>query len=212
MTETADLPKSRIGFWGGIGKEKMNQAPSEWPAFSPDRFPHEQNQSYSRFLVTGDSGVGKTTWCQRWIDAVLADGWRVGGLLSPPVMVDGQKVAIDLVDLASGERRPLARLRPSDASPDTVTTGKWLFDTAVLRWGNDVLRRITAVDLLIIDELGPLEFERGQGLQAAFELVAAGDYRMAGVVIRPSLISQAQQRWPASQPIPIERKDADFHD
>lgn len=212
MTETADLPKSRIVFRGGIGKEKMKQKPSKWPALSLDHFPHKKNQTNNLFLITGDIGVGKTTWCQQWIDLAGADGWRVGGLLSPPVMVGRQKVAIDLVDLASGERRQLARLRQIEAGPDTVTTGKWLFDTAVLAWGNDVLQRVTAVDLLVIDELGPLEFERGQGLQAAFELVAAGNYRMAAVVIRPSLIPQAQQRWPESQPIPIVRKDADSHD
>ncbi|MCB9420029.1 MAG: DUF2478 domain-containing protein [Ardenticatenaceae bacterium] len=190
----------------------MKQQPSEWPAFSLDHFPHEQNQSHNLCLITGDIGVGKTTWCQGWIDAARADGWRVGGLLSLPIMADGQKIAIDLVDLASGEQRRLAQLRRNEANPDAVTTGKWLFDTAVLTWGNEILRRVTAVDLLIIDELGPLELERGQGLQAAFELIAAGNYRMAGVVIRPSLIPLAQQRWPASQPVLITRKDADSHD
>lgn len=192
----------------------MKQKPSEWPVFTLDHFPNKENQPNNLFLITGDIGVGKTTWCQRWIDSARADGRGVGGLLSPPITVDGQKVAIDLVDLASGERRQLARLRPVEAASGAVMTGKWLFDTAVLTWGNDVLGRVTAVDLLIIDELGPLEFEQGQGLQAAFELVAAGNYRMAGVVVRPSLIPQAQQRWPEAQPILINRKekDADSHD
>lgn len=183
----------------------MKQQPIKWPASLLDHFPYEKNQSNNLYLITGDIGVGKTTWCQCWIDWARAAGWRVGGLLSPPVMADGQKVAIDMVDLASGERQPLAELRRSESSPGAVTTGKWLFDTAVLTWGNDVLQRVTAVDLLIIDELGPLEFERGQGLQAAFELIAAGNYRMAGVVIRPSLIPQAQQRWPEANVISVSR-------
>lgn len=190
----------------------MKQQPIKWPASLLDHFPYEKNQSNNLFLITGDIGVGKTTLCQQWIDSARAAGWRVGGLLSPPVMAGGQKAAIDLVDLTSGERRQLAELRRSESSPGAITTGKWLFDTAVLAWGNAVLQRVTAVDLLIIDELGPLEFERGQGLQAAFELIAAGNYRMAGVVIRPSLIPQAQQRWPDSQPVLITRKDADSHD
>jgi nucleoside-triphosphatase THEP1 len=184
----------------------MKQQLFKWPAFPLDHFPYEENQTNNLFLITGDSGIGKTTGCRQWIDSVQAGGGRVGGLLSLPVIAGGQKVAIDLVDVAAGERRQLAKLRQSEANLGAVTTGKWLFDTAVLTWGNTVLQRITAVDLLIIDELGPLEFEQGQGLQAAFELIGSGRYRMAGVVIRPSLLPQARQRWPWAQTIPVTRE------
>jgi nucleoside-triphosphatase THEP1 len=184
----------------------MKQQLFKWPAFPLDHFPYEENQTNNLFLITGDSGIGKTTGCRQWIDSVRADGRRAGGLLSLPVMAGGQKVAIDLVGVAAGERRQLAELRQSEANPGAASTGKWLFDTAVLTWGNDVLRRVTAVDLLIIDELGPLEFEQGRGLQAAFELIGSGRYRMAGVVIRPSLLPQARQRWPWAQTIPVTRE------
>jgi nucleoside-triphosphatase THEP1 len=197
---------------GGIGKEKMKNKQFKWPLFRPDQFSYEENQTSNLFLITGDSGVGKTTCCQQWGDSARAEGRRVGGLLSLPVMTGPQKTAIDLVNLATGERRPLAKLRQRSVNGEGISTGKWLFDTAILAWGNAVLGRVTAVDLLIIDELGPLEFEQGQGLQAAFELIAAGNYRMAGVVIRPSLLQQAQQCWPEAQTISLSQQDADHHD
>ena len=190
----------------------MKNHQSKWPAFPPDRFPYEKIQANNLFLITGDSGVGKTTWCRQWVESARTEGRRVGGLLSLPVKVGAQKVAIDLVDLATDERRQLAKLRQNASAPDRLTTGKWLFDTAVLAWGNEVLDRVTAVDLLIIDELGPLEFGQGQGLQAAFDLIGAGNYGLAGVVIRPLLLQQAQQRWPEAQIISLSQQDADSHD
>jgi nucleoside-triphosphatase THEP1 len=201
-----------MDFRDGIGKEKMKAKPFKWPALPPDHFPHEKSQINNFLLITGHSGAGKTTWCRQWAESVRADGWRVGGLLSPPVMAGTQKVAIDLIDLHTGERRQLAQLWQKTSNPSGISTGEWLFDPAVLTWGNDVLSKLTAVltavDLLIIDELGPLEFERGQGLQAAFDLIETGCYRMAGVVIRPSLLPQAQQHWPGAEIIPVTREPA----
>ena len=126
----------------------MKNHQSKWPAFPPDRFPYEKTQTNNLFLITGDSGVGKTTWCRQWVESARTEGWRVGGLLSLPVKVGAQKVAIDLVDLATDERRQLAKLRQNASVPDRLTTGKWLFDTAVLAWGNEVLDWVTAVDYL----------------------------------------------------------------
>ncbi len=186
----------------------MDNQQAKWPVFPPAHFLKETYQTNKLFLITGESGTGKTSWCQQWVESVRADGRRVGGLLSPAVITDSQKVAIDLVDLATGERQQLAKARHTISNPDVLTTTKWQFDTAVLTWGNAVLRRVTAVDLLIIDELGPLEFERGQGLQAAFQLIEAACYGLAGVVVRPSLLATAQQHWPWAQTILVSREPA----
>ena len=102
---------------------------------------------------------------------------RVAGLLSPAVMQDGQKTGIFLEDLNSGEQRLLAIdpltphanfVRASSPfgrgeSVHTFPVGKWLFDPQVLRWGNAVLASCPPCDLLIVDELGPLEFNVGKG-------------------------------------------------
>lgn len=188
----------------------MNPQLFNYLATSPDHFPYGKNQLDTLFLITGKSGVGKTTYCRQLCGSAQANGWRVGGLLSVPIIVDAQKVAIALLDVATGEQRPLAALNQQTcpSQNDRVITGRWRFDPTAIIWGNEVLRRITAVDLLIIDELGPLEFEQEQGLRAAFDLIATRNYRMAAVVIRPSLLKQAQQRWPQAQPIPITPQDA----
>ncbi|HSM57016.1 MAG TPA: nucleoside-triphosphatase [Candidatus Sulfomarinibacteraceae bacterium] len=158
----------------------------------------------SLFLVTGPSGSGKTYWCQQVVEHARQQGWVVAGLLAPPVMEGEEKVGIELLDLSSGERRPLAtRLtlaeRASGEGPAGLTFGCWRFNHDVLVWGNGVLRDIDSADLLIVDELGPLEFRQQQGLQAAFPLLDGWRYRLACVTARPSLVGAVRMRWPWSQ-------------
>ncbi len=153
------------------------------------------------WLLTGPSGAGKTTFCRRLVQHARGQGWEVAGLLSPAWIKDGQKVGILAEDPRSGEQQTLAYAAPRPQAD--LRLGKWYFDKQVLGWGNRVLENSSPCDLLIVDELGPLEFGAGDGLQTAFDLIAAGNYRAGCVVIRPALISQAQSRWPWAEVLPI---------
>lgn len=152
-------------------------------------------------LVTGDSGAGKTTWCHALVEAARQRGLRVAGLLSPPVFEQGVKTGIDLLDLTTGERRRLAARRPA-FDPDAAVR-KWLFDESVVGWANAVLRRVEVCDVLLLDELGPLELLHGQGFVAALDLLDRGGYHAAVAVIRPTLLAEAAGRWPVSTVVEI---------
>lgn len=147
-------------------------------------------------LVTGPRGAGKSTLCRAAAEEAARRGLRVSGLLSPPVFEHDQKIAIHLVDLATRESREMARCRTSSEPASTHATADWSFDPSVLAWGDAVLRAAGDCDLLVVDELGPLEFERGQGFMSAFPLLDARRYRVALVVVRPTLLDAAQARWP----------------
>jgi nucleoside-triphosphatase len=145
-------------------------------------------------LLTGGRGAGKTRWCGALARAGRDAGLAVAGLVSPPVLAGGEKTGIDLLDVASGERRRLAeRARPD--LPWTEGLG-WRFDPEALAFGNALLARVGTCDVLLVDELGPLEFGRGSGLTAAFALLDALRYRLAVVVVRPALVAAARARWP----------------
>jgi len=154
-------------------------------------------------LLTGDRGSGKTTVCQRLAAQARAAGWDVAGLLSPAVFEGGLKVALDALDLRSGERRRLAHIRTSVASPDELCTPAWCFNTTTVAWGNRVLTHATPCDLLIVDELGPLELERNQGWTAGVAAVNTNRYRQAWVVVRRELLTVAQQLWPGAQVVEV---------
>jgi nucleoside-triphosphatase len=151
------------------------------------------------WLVSGVSGSGKTTFCTAMAQRALALGRDVAGLLSPSLFVDGRRTEIWAEALRSGQRRRLAGLERKSAQD--LAFGVWFFDVGTLEWGNAVLRKSTACDLLVIDELGPLEFNLGQGWVSAFEVLAAGQFRRALVVVRPELLACAQAMWQQAEVI-----------
>ena len=144
-------------------------------------------------LLTGPRGAGKTRWCERLARAGSVAGLAVAGVVSPAVLESGEKTAIDLRDLSTGRLRRLAGC-PGPGSSGTAGLG-WEFDARTLAWGNAVLDRAGSCDILILDELGPLEFRAGGGLASAFAVVAARRYRLAVVVVRRALVEAAHARW-----------------
>jgi nucleoside-triphosphatase len=145
-------------------------------------------------LVTGQSGSGKTYWCQELANLAKIGGFNAVGLVSPAVFEGGVKVGIDLVDIKSGSRNQLAVHRGS-RSPSQSTLD-WDFNDEALTWGNSILGRLDTCQLLILDEIGPLELLRGAGLSNAMGLISARGYGLACVVVRPSLIKIAMGLWP----------------
>ena len=55
------------------------------------------------------------------------------------------------------------------------------------------------MDLLVIDEIGPLELLHGEGWTAALPLLNSPVYRVGLVVIRPELVETACRQLPALQ-------------
>ena len=151
-------------------------------------------------ILTGNKGAGKTTWCLELIAEAYQRRFRVSGVVSPAVMDGGQKVGIDLMDAYTGERRRLALFReegsPKNRLEKGLSTMDWIFDPSVAAWGNQILKGLVASDLLVVDELGPLEFLEGKGLTAGLKCIDDRRYQMACVVIRPRLLANAVERWP----------------
>lgn len=156
-------------------------------------------------LVTGDRGIGKTRWCMGLADYAISQKLDVCGLVSPAVMDQDQKVGIDLLDLSSGEQRRLAS-RNDDAEGDPLLMG-WKMNPDTLKWGNSVIRRIKLCDIFILDELGPLEFRAGIGLTEGIHFIDTRSDLPVFVVVRPSLLNEARQRWPWGMPFnPVSQR------
>lgn len=147
------------------------------------------------WIVTGEIGAGKTRWCQQFLELARQAGWNAAGIVSPGVFENGQKVAIEAVDVRSGERRRLATRRQTEDSA-LIHTREWQFETETMEWGNTVFQQALPCDLLIVDEIGPLELLQGKGWVAALEAIASRAYRLAVVVVRPSLLPIAEKWQP----------------
>jgi nucleoside-triphosphatase THEP1 len=152
-------------------------------------------------LLTGEIASGKTTICLGLAEAARQKGFRLGGLLSPAVFEGGEKTAIDVLDLKTSRRKRLAELKSSQSSG--LETIRWAFQPEAVEWGNQALLQALPCDLLLIDELGPLEFNRGEGWVKGFEVIEGGEYLACLVVVRPSLLDEAKLRWEVSQTIDL---------
>jgi nucleoside-triphosphatase THEP1 len=150
-------------------------------------------------VLSGESGCGKTTLCARVAALARAQGLLVAGVLTPSCLVDGRKVSLDVEDVRTTLRRPLAEacaeLQQSSAgSAGSPATESWRFYADGLAWGTEVLQHATPCDVLIIDELGPLELVRGQGWVIGLDVLRGGGYRLALVTVRPSLLLRFGER------------------
>jgi nucleoside-triphosphatase THEP1 len=153
------------------------------------------------FILTGDRGVGKTTFCQRLVERAREIGMDVKGLISPAIFEDGKKVGIGVLNLSDNSSRRLAFAR--ECSIGEPNTGRWAFVKESIEWGNQVLIESAPCELLLIDELGILEFEEGTGWQHGFTTIHQGKFQLALVVIRPNLVGSALARWPGAEIIEL---------
>lgn len=158
-------------------------------------------------LVTGESGSGKTRFCTAYSNKLKEKGWRIGGILCPAVFENGRKVAIEALDLEHGEKRIFATHQAQN--PRDVWVGEWAIRFETLAWGNEIFQAVQDVDLLIVDELGPLEFIRQEGWQAAFQaLNRVGEtIKQALVVVRPGLRVQAYHTFEITKEIWISKEN-----
>lgn len=147
-------------------------------------------------VLTGPIHIGKTTICQKVIALAGKRGYMVRGILTPLIVAkDGTRLGVDIVDVGTGERRCLAR---TDADLRGPRVGPYSFDPRALAWGQAVVERAVGCgcDLLIIDEIGPLELEKGQGFLVVFPILRAGIFPRTLIVVRETLLGHLQTRLP----------------
>ena len=160
-------------------------------------------QKPSILIISGSRASGKTTFCTLIVKILRSSDWDVAGLLSLPVIKLGEQIAKDAFDIRSGIRRNLANINFQGRATTEVQTGRWIFDTKALAWCNAVFQSSVPCDFLVIDEIGPLEFNQGQGFLEALTALDSGEFIFAIAVIRPELLAAALQRWPTAKIIDI---------
>lgn len=154
------------------------------------------------WILTGPRRVGKTTFCRLLAGHARTAGWDVAGLISPAIIENELKTGILAEDLRTSEQHPLASAVPHPSF--NLQLGNWFFDRATLDWGNHVLETCLPSDLLVVDELGPLELLRGAGWNSALSVLRQPNYRLGLVVVRPELQEMARARLPVAGTISLD--------
>lgn len=122
-----------------------------------------------KILLTGSPGCGKTTLCEKLVNALRAKGREVGGVLSKEIREGGVRVGFKLIDVATGMEGVLAHV--SGRGPEV---GKYKVNLVDLEnMGVVAIERATQNKMfLVVDEIGPMELHSRKfvaAVEKAFE-------------------------------------------
>ena len=158
------------------------------------------------WIISGEIGSGKTILCSSLVCSFKGLGWKITGLRSPAIMHAGMKVGISVENLANHEIHQLAihDFKPEGEEDEPF---HWTFDPEVLELGNKMFLDATPTDLLVVDELGPLEMKKGLGWQNAIKALDSRLYRQAILVMRPKFLELAHARWAWGKTVVVEYID-----
>ncbi|RPH75463.1 MAG: DUF2478 domain-containing protein [Candidatus Rokuibacteriota bacterium] len=159
--------------------------------------PAAGGRSRATTIITGPTGSGKTTLATAVVEQLRARGMRVAGVLAPGLLADGRRTGFDILNLATGERTPLAREGVAPGTHGTGPHARWsrfAFSPEGLTLGRRaLLADITGADVVVIDEVGPFELSGG-GWADALDVLKGFD-GVTILIVRESLVEQVRARW-----------------
>jgi len=132
-------------------------------------------------IVTGNTGIGKTTVCRKLIEIVRNRGYTCGGILTYKAADKG----IIIEDIQSGEKETLASINNGYHAPHTA---KYVFNPKGIDFGIQAIDKGTSAAILVVDEIGHLEL-KGEGFVKILELLRTGKVKNCVLVIRKELLS-----------------------
>lgn len=151
-------------------------------------------------LLTGGPEAGKTLLCRRVSETARHRGLRVTGLITEAHRLASGRLVQTALNLRTGERRRLADYVGVDEG-EPIGGGvagrlSWTFVGESVRWGRHELDRCLAgaCDLLIVDQLGPLELLAGSGWVNAVRVLEEARYGLALVVVNPLVVEELRRR------------------
>ena len=131
-------------------------------------------------IVTGATGIGKTTVCKKVLELAQNAGYGCGGIITDKM--PGATLAVR--DIRSGEKAILAVPGGSSIGP---FTSRFTFDTKGIDFGIRAIEEGISKDILFVDEIGILE-ARGGGFISALDMANKRTTKTSILVIRKTLL------------------------
>jgi nucleoside-triphosphatase THEP1 len=140
-------------------------------------------------LITGERQVGKSTALRGAVARLQRAYVRISGLLTERTGPHD----LEVTELHTDARYPLTD--PFHDVPGSPTRQFAMNEAALARAGR-ALEASFPTQVLVLDELGPLELIHRQGWVGALELLCHEAYDLALVVVRPELLGAAVMALP----------------
>ncbi len=132
-------------------------------------------------IVTGATGIGKTSVCRKLIELARNRGYTCGGILT----YKAADKSIIIEDIQSGDKETLAGINNLYHGPRTA---KYSFNPKGIDFGIQAIDKGTSAAILVVDEIGHLEL-RAEGFTQVLELIKADKVTNCILVIRRELLS-----------------------
>lgn len=117
------------------------------------------------YVLTGPVRFGKTSFLKRFLSELSHRGCRIDGFLSVAYWEGQKHCGYDLFDLRERKTIPFIRLRGNVKWPKV---GPFFFIPQALQEAKSIILRAKNVNLLVADEIGPLEMA-GKGVWPALK-------------------------------------------
>ncbi len=119
------------------------------------------------YLLTGPIHSGKTTLLREVVQEMKRENLNVHGFLSEVILKNEKVIGYDLFDLKEEKAIPFIR---KGGEKEWQKIGSFYFIPQSLAEASKIILRSHGADLLVVDEVGPLEMG-GKGLWPALEQV-----------------------------------------
>ncbi|SDR18429.1 nucleoside-triphosphatase [Natronobacterium texcoconense] len=118
-------------------------------------------------LVTGPPRSGKTTAIERAVDRLRADGYAVGGIASPEIRENGDRVGFEIIAVDGDAREVMAHVQY-----DEPTVGKYGVDAgAIDRLAKTLESATDEADCVVVDEIAPMQLESERFVSTVEEIL-----------------------------------------
>ena len=136
------------------------------------------------FILTGPVHSGKTTLLKDVFRELKRQEYTVGGFLSEAIWEEEKTVGYDLFDLKEERSIPLIR-RTGEKKWQRI--GQYFFVPQGLAEAEKIILREEDVDILVVDEVGPLELS-GKGFWPALKQVIFNPSNIFLFVVRINIL------------------------
>lgn len=120
-----------------------------------------------RIAITGSPGAGKSTVCRNVLEHLSC---TYGGMVSADIRVKGERVGFEIKDIATGKRGILAHRQGS--GPRVGSYHVNLSDLNSI--GVAAIKNAMGSELIVIDEIAPMEFKSPEFTRAVGEALESG--------------------------------------
>ena len=145
-------------------------------------------------FVTGPPGIGKTSVLLRSVNGLKNRGYEIGGMISRDVREGGVRVGFEIMDFSTGQRGWLAHVN----QPTGPKISKYRVNLTDLEaiGVSSILDAIGNADIIIVDEIGPIELFSSAFRDAVVKAVES-DKPLLGTIhfgLRNSFVSSLKNR------------------